>query len=331
MSSTFETSTTPEYNEKNLKWLERMEGRYSASDSENGTSAADSMPDVTYRFMVPTGCKATMNAHLEVDDWGYLTIRDSAGTERLKISLTSDDGEAGPRGGHEKWHDDKSVTLEAGTYTLTVHHENATYPPEYDSKYNVSECNFIVEGTLDMKYPTSFDFEFDTRSEQRVDMSEQKTEVSAPSYCASGYVFTGTCTVTYNDKSQTSFGVQTGGWMANSSPFKHPTPAQLENNFDAQQWPDTACPDTVESVHTKKKKLGYAFELGKDTNRTDIVFHEASRYGSEGCISVRDAAAWKQIEEDMEKATIAYPIDPVPASVTYSCVQPDYNRYPSGV
>ena len=41
--------------------------------------------------------------------------------------------------------------------------------------------------------------------------------------------------------------------------------------------------------------------------------------------------AWDQVVEDMKKATIAYPIDPVPASVTYSCVQPDYNRYPSGV
>ncbi len=330
MSNKPEIEASPSYQEGVYKWYDRLSGKYSRSDSTVGTNASDSMEDTTVLFEIPTGYEATVTFSLTVDDWGTLTVTDSSGNEKLKLSLTSSDDSPGERGGHVEWSDTKSVHLPSGKYKVEIHHENVTYEGEYADKsvYNVSKCNFGFTGTLNVVHPVRYDFEFTTRSEDNVNPDEKDGETNS-TYCASGYVFLGQGTVTYNNGTSKTFGIQSGGWMANSSPFTKPTNSQLNNNFNPKQWPDTSCPTAVTAIHTTIVGLGYGIDVDASTGRSAIKLHKGVRFGSEGCISVRNADEWEMIEEDMRIATKVYPKDPLEATVSYSCVQPDYNRYPS--
>ena len=114
------------------------------TDEPNGTSAADSMDAQSFTLLVEAGKTATVNATIGVDDWGSLTITNAEGAEVLKLSLTSADDAAGPRGGHAYWTKAGAASLPAGTYTIAVEHQNVTYSGEYDPKYNDSKCDFSI-------------------------------------------------------------------------------------------------------------------------------------------------------------------------------------------
>lgn len=242
MSNKPEIEASPSYQEGVYKWYDRLSGKYTRSDSTVGTNASDSMEDTTVCFAIPTGYEATVTFSLTVDDWGTLTVTDSAGNEKLKLSLTSSDGE----------YADKSV-------------------------YNVSKCNFGFSGTLNVVHPVRYDFEFTTRSEDNVNPDEKDGETHS-TYCASGYVFLGQGTVTYNNGTSKTFGIQSGGWMANSSPFTKPTSSQLNNNFNPKKWPDTSCPTAVTAIHTTVEGLGYGIDVDASTGRSAIKLHKGVRF-----------------------------------------------------
>ncbi len=142
---------SPSYQEQTCIWYDSIEGHFSREDKVHGTSDEDSMDPIDIPFLVPEGYSASLTIHLGVDDWGKLTIIDSSGGERLTLSLTMNDEEAGPRGGHAYWSKEGSVVLPSGTYSLHVEQSNTTYPEQYDSRHNVSKCDFTVAASLQKK------------------------------------------------------------------------------------------------------------------------------------------------------------------------------------
>lgn len=151
-----EITATPAYEPGVYKWYDSVEGTYSRSDSENGTSAADSMEDTNVYFEIPAGSSAIVKVSLTVDDWGLLVVTNNQGVEVLKVSLTREDGEPGERGGHEEWSGADSALLPAGKYIMNVHHENVTYPDKYDPKYNISSCSFSLTATKKVRPTTIY-------------------------------------------------------------------------------------------------------------------------------------------------------------------------------
>ncbi len=139
-------------------WYDSLKGSFFRSGMDNngaGTSAADSMDEQVFLFLVEDGYSAQINASLGVDDWGYLKIVDADGKECLMLSMQSNvDAEPGPRGGHTYWEKTGEAALPSGLYTITVHHENTTYPPQFNPKNNDSKCDFSITATKEPKILT---------------------------------------------------------------------------------------------------------------------------------------------------------------------------------
>ncbi|MGN0874537.1 MAG: hypothetical protein ACI4OZ_05050, partial [Akkermansia sp.] len=105
-------------------------------------------------------------------------------------------------------------------------------------------------------------------------------------------------------------------------------------------WPDTCCPGQDLKVHTYQTSgiPGYAIDEPEasdsshihhpDYLRENLEIHKASRIGSEGCISVLDAAKWQELRCDMDSINTD---DYVPdLLITYAGAQPDPFRHPEG-
>lgn len=135
-----EITATPEYRAGESLWYDTLNGRFFKEEKQNGTDASDSMTPEDILFKIPQGESARLNVTLSVDDWGSLTIYDSENNEKLSLKLTSEEEEAGPRGGHVYWTKTGAVSLPAGEYTIHVEQSNVTYPEKYDSRHNISKC-----------------------------------------------------------------------------------------------------------------------------------------------------------------------------------------------
>lgn len=145
MSNAPTITYVPEKTTTGAAWYDSITGSYS---KESNTSSADSMDSVSISFLVPEGYEAALTASIGVDDWGALEITNAqTGAKVLVLSLTSDDDDPGPNGGHTYWEKSDTVTLPAGTYTISVSHQNITYPSDKDPKYNAASCNFSITAT----------------------------------------------------------------------------------------------------------------------------------------------------------------------------------------
>lgn len=338
------TETKPAFDSTKEKWYDRLCLVY----SKNNSTPADVMPPQTIPFLVPTHpidaehttsesrkLVAQLNVSLTVDDWGTLEILDSAGTSKLRISMTSQDATPGVQGGHAKWTKTAAVNLESGVYVIKVNHMNIDYNPQVS---NLSYCKVDITSSLNMKYPKRYDVIFNERSTDGVIFSQMNDETSSNTICPSGYVFKGIGTVTYNDSTTMTFPVQSGGWMSRVSPFNKPSEDDVNASFPAKKWPDTCCPSAVSAIHTGSNPSGYLIDVDPATNRSGIRMHIAKRIGSEGCISVLNPNVdetiaenkWPLIVSGMQKASAVYPYDALEMSVVYNVPAlelPNPNRY----
>lgn len=158
-----------------------------------------------------------------------------------------------------------------------------------------------------------------------------RAEEQRHSICASGRIFTGQLRLREmgSDRLLLEFGVQTGGWMSQQSPFaergNYP-PDTGWGNYAPEDYPDTAFPALSEetTLCTKRtgKLRGFRVPDPPGTGRTCLMLHFAERKGSEGCLSTRDAAAWNAFCTEMERLHDAG-IASVPLRVIYSGEKPN--------
>lgn len=93
--------------------------------------------------------------------------------------------------------------------------------------------------------------------------------------------------------------VQTGGWMSAGSPFARAGLFPRNSTWGAYNpadFPDTCFPNigqTFLSTRRSGKLRGFRIPDPPGTGRTDLMLHFAERFGSEGCISSPDSAAWR--------------------------------------
>ncbi len=93
--------------------------------------------------------------------------------------------------------------------------------------------------------------------------------------------------------------VQTGGWMSANSPFARAGlfPANAAwGAYNPADFPDTCFPDigsTRLGTERTGNLRGFRVPDPPGAGRTFLMLHFAERYGSEGCISTPDAAAWR--------------------------------------
>lgn len=144
-------TATPAYVEHAFTWYDSLNGSFFKENKETGTDGNDSMEPASIQFRVPEAHTATLAVELSVDDWGKLTVTDKENKQWLSLSLTSEDEDAGPRGGHAYWSKQGTVMLPEGDYTIHVEQTNTTYPEQYDSKFNVSRCDFSITATKELK------------------------------------------------------------------------------------------------------------------------------------------------------------------------------------
>lgn len=290
---------------------------------------------------------------------------DTAPIEFFIADMAEEDGRRGAMGGHTRWGvTNETVELPAGRYDLEISQTNQILS-ESNASVNVSFCdlNIAVE-YLEAKL-RYFTVTF-SRSSDVVNEADKDTETA--SVCSSGHVYkgelighfcTGNSLDTFIDVSTRNYGlVQTGGWMAKLSPWvkkqvktsenassTDPMRIDMTKRFDEGMddrtlWPDTCCPGQNLKVHTYQTTgiPGYGIDEPEPSDpshinhpdylRADLEIHQASRIGSEGCVSVLDAAKWQQLRCDMDSInTDAYVPDLL---ITYAGNQPDPFRHPEG-
>lgn len=259
-------------------------------------------------------------------------------------------------GTHAQTNVSGSIELEAGYHWVELHHENGAGPlvqagaanaevfiPKMDGK---DLKLYTVVEKKSLHYPVRFDVTFTSTSSV---LPSQKNLETQGTYAASGQVFNGTMIVTYKDGKTMSIPVQTGGWMANNSPWLNGTAKDSEGNeilpppstgaYEPGDYPDTACPTTVTKMRTPFRELqsgvkGYEIINGSgaganhpDSQRSGLYLHVAKRIGSEGCISTFDYVKWGMLKGDMRLANTK---EDIPAlSVSYVGVTRDALRQPA--
>lgn len=325
-------------------------------------------------LLVPAGQIARLNVNFTVDDWGYIKAtriadstngNDTTPMEFLIADMAEADDRRGAMGGHTRWGvTNKSIELPAGRYVLEISQTNQVLS-ENNASVNVSYCDLSISVEYIEAKLRYFTVTF-SRSSDVVNDADKNTETA--SYCSSGYVFkgelighfcTGDSLATFTDVTTKSYGlVQTGGWMANASPWvkkqvKTSASASATDTMridvtkrfnagmdDRTLWPDTCCPGQNLKVHTYQTTglPGYGIDEptpsdSSHTNhpdylRADLEIHQASRIGSEGCISVLDAAKWQELRCDMDSINAdTYVPDLL---ISYAGAQPDPFRHPEG-
>lgn len=346
---------------ENGSWFETISCRYRVQDTQNGTNSTDSMPEYSYLFTVEEGKIATVNANLEVDDWGLLTILTEANSQVtsslkplaiLKINMlpkgdpwdTFDSkGVPGPRGGHALQSKSASVQLPPGTYILKVKHRNVTYQGGYANQagQNISVCNFNVHieaRTAPIRIPERIDVVYDS-CEPNASVLDLRTYVAGAakydeqggSYCASGYIFRGTATVTFTNNETRTFAVQSGGWMNKDSPFfkaNNRPESNTPGEYTPTNYPDTLIPESIGDIRISTTRAGRTVDGFKmpdsyftDTGRRSMFLHKQERNGSEGCISTPDPE-WEVFCAEMTKCEEST----IPIRITYSGISPNPTR-----
>ncbi len=242
------------------------------------------------------------------------------------INLTAQEGD--PNGGgvyREISHTFPGA--KAGYYYASVSYTNVSGPAENIAHLEVKVNNKSMElGTVVEKKLRKLSIGL-SKSEDSVSESDLGKE--NPSRCASGYIFKGVMVGTFTEDGKSeeitkSYGlVQTGGWMAEDSPWTNNLvndPANPQSKIsvpssvpfgDRYLWPDTCCPSTVTGVHTflhTGNVVGFQIDspyevASGDPNRMrrGLKIHMAGRTGSEGCISVLDESVWNELCQDMER------------------------------
>ena len=347
---------------ENGSWSETISCAFRVEDTQNGTNASNSMPEYSYLFTVEDGKIATVNADLEVDDWGLLTIMTEAnsnvnGTAKplsiLKINMLpvgdpwdtfASKGVPGPRGGHSLQSKSATAQLPPGTYVLKVKHRNVTYVGEYanSATQNISVCNFnvtIQARTEAIRTPIGIAVVFNTcvpngsvSDPRTYTAGAAKYDEQGNSYCASGYIFRGTATVSFAETNETRiFEVQSGGWMSVSSPFytsENRPASNLPGAYTPTNYPDTIIPERANAIQISKTRggrtvdgFGMADSYFEPEGRKAMYLHKQERIGSEGCISTPDPA-WEVFCAEMAKCTSTS----IPITITYSGITPNPSR-----
>ncbi len=319
------------------------------------------MPEYSYPFTVEEGKIATVNATLEVDDWGLLTIMTEANSHVaepkkplaiLKINMLpkgdpsdifDSEGIPGPRGGHPLQSKKATAQLPPGTYVLKVTHRNVTYKGEYADKagQNLSICNFEVNiqaRAAAIRVPQRIDVVFNSR-EPNASVADLRTysegaakyDEQDGSFCASGYIFRGTATVSFTNGEQRTFAVQSGGWMNEDSPFfrnNNRPESNKPGEYTPINYPDTLIPASSGDIQISTARGGNKVDGFRmpdsyfiDSGRDFMFLHKQERNGSEGCISTPDTE-WEVFCAEMAKYTIAT----IPIKITYSGIVPESTR-----
>ena len=298
-------------------------------------------------------------------DWeGYIKVTESGEHE---FSATIDDNGyieiAGQRvvnleGTHSQTNVSGTISLDAGYHWVKLHHENGAGPmvlagaanaevftPKMDG-VNLKLYSIVAKNTE--HYPIRFDVLFTSTSSV---VKSQKNLETQGTYSASGRVFNGIMTVTYKDGYSMTVPVQSGGWMANGSPWVNNTAKDSQGNlvlpppasgaFNPEDYPDTACPSSVTNLRTPFFVLesgvkGYMILNGTvadpshpDAQRSGLYLHVAKRIGSEGCISTFDYVKWGILKGDMRVANTKTDI-PV-LTVSYNGVTRNALKQPKSV
>lgn len=176
--------------------------------------------------------------------------------------------------------------------------------------------------------PACAEVVFTERAARPVLCAEQEN-----SYCASGFVFLGTLTLMAHGAPMV-LPAQTGGWMCSDSPFVRgglcPSDASC-GAYDPLLYPDTAFPSlpaatTLGTLRTGKR-CGFRIPDPPGIGRSALMVHAASRYGSEGCISIPPCVEWARFCDVLAGLHEAG-IERIPLRVIYTCPPPDAQRAP---
>ena len=286
------------------------------------------------------------------------------------LNMTSEVVTPGIRGGHVLWERTSTILLPAGLYDIYVQQDNAEYNDNFASEasMNRSFCEVSISFTYDTVPTLVCPLLINAVLSQYHNTTDERTDaelaMEPTSYCASGFMYRGYLNVHYSDGSVQRIPAQSGGWVnAKESPFKAP---KDKENHDPYQWPDTACPTCLATPAGKDysgidstasgSTNGYMIYIDENESRsqvedaavgrTYIKLHLAKRIGSEGCIStmewygnqdidISDRAnpvhnpLWFELVNAMKNAQSKLR-NPIPFTIRYVGVQPNYNRIPSG-
>ncbi len=151
-----------------------------------------------------------------------------------------------------------------------------------------------------------------------------RREEQRRSLCASGCVRLGVLRLrsTALHRLLLEMPVQTGGWMSANSPFARAGLVPDDTTWGAYNpadLPDTCFPNignTELGTERTGKLRGFRVPDPPGTGRTFLMVHFAERYGSEGCISTPDPAAWQQFCSIMADLHAAH-VPTIPLRICY--------------